>query len=138
MGVIHSGTARPARPATMYDLHIAAGFLEGEGSFGRTGGGKGGTERITASQADPERLVWLSAIFGGSVRPHTFRNKAFMGTKYEHLIKPIWRWEVTGPLARGVMFTLFTMLSKWRRAQISDAVRGIAHLRPKYRPALRK
>lgn len=129
-GQIHKNTVMATKSPTSGDLYWAAGFLDGEGSFGRNGGASApSTERVTASQSDRELLDRLSAMFGGAVKPHTFRNKAFLGTKYEQLIKPIWRWEVTGVLARGVMMTLYTLLSQRRKSAVRDALNGTPHPR---------
>lgn len=110
---------------TTRELEWAAGFLDGEGTFGRTGRKgqiKGTTERICARQKDPELLHKLERLFGGNVRLVTYRTNSFVGTKYESLGRPIWSWEITGPAARGIMMTLFTLLSQRRRIQIKNAL----------------
>ena len=132
-GWIHPNTPMPTKRSTTPDLYWAAGFLDGEGSFGLTGGSTASRgERVTASQGSRELLDRLSALFGGRVFSQVFANKSFIGTKYESLTtKPIWRWEVTGQLARGVMMTLYTLMSQHRRSQIKDALTGVAHPRPR-------
>src|SRR5690349_1350424 len=57
-------TATPA----IADLAWAAGFLEGEGSFQRTGRpGKAGSMLVSAPQVNAEPLMRLQTILGGRV-----------------------------------------------------------------------
>lgn len=102
-------------------LTWAAGFLEGEGSFTRSGGkpGKFGLgpscERITCRQIQRWPLDKLQALFGGSitlVRPKTNPIS----------VKPIWNWNISGARARGVIYTLFTFMSPARKQQIRNAL----------------
>jgi abortive infection bacteriophage resistance protein len=105
----------------MYDLFWAAGFLEGEGSFNRSSSGS--TERVSANQKDPECLQRLAAMFGGNVHARTYKNKAFIGTKYERLHHlEMYSWEVCGSVARGIMLTLFSLMSRRRKDQILKAL----------------
>ena len=128
-GRIKSTTSRPTRFATIRDLEWAAGFLEGEGTFfrhkhktkhengnGRYGGV--GSERVAARQKHRECLDRLTEVFGGNVT--LIRPKGRMASGLP--CNPIWDWHVTGVLARGVMMTLFSLLSAWRKAQIRRAL----------------
>lgn len=86
----------------------AAGFLEGEGSF--TGRPIGRREyRVNATQIIREPLEQLQRLFGGRIitRPHSTWGK-----------EPIYEWAAFGGRARGIMLTLYAMLSERRRAQI--------------------
>jgi hypothetical protein len=100
-----------ARP-TQRDLGWAAGFLEGEGSFAANSG----TQLATASQVQTEPLNMLQRFFGGSVRPHARNSQR----------NPNWQdafsWCVVGARARGVMLTLYVLMSPKRQAQIRKAL----------------
>jgi hypothetical protein len=91
------------------DLYWAAGFLEGEGCFRAADR----TEEAYASQVDPEPLYRLQLLFGGRIQLRTNR-------------RPIYEWQVHGARARGVMMTLYSLLSARRRGQIRQAL-GWSH-----------
>lgn len=92
--------------AWMHELYWAAGFLEGEGSF--TGSGIGSsTSNVNAGQKIVEPLLRLQRLFGGAI----CQNKTGMFT-----------WAVSGKYARGVMMTLFPLLSARRQAQSSTCL----------------
>lgn len=90
------------------DLEWAAGFLEGEGCFK---GGKG-TQHVQVLQVNPDPLQRLVGLFGGhvSLRVRTGKHHS------------IHQWEITGSRARGVMLTLYGLLSHRRRVQIRKAL----------------
>jgi hypothetical protein len=97
---------------TTADLHWAAGFLEGEGFFGKASSGKG--HRVVARQVQREPLERLLAFFGGSiclVKPASMK-------------RPIYDWTTSGARARGIMMTLFVLMSPRRKQQIRDALRA--------------
>jgi DNA-directed RNA polymerase subunit RPC12/RpoP len=94
----------PLRPATHDDFVWAAGFLEGEGTFGRST-----TEVVAAGQKQRWPLDRLRAAFGGSVKRH--RNTSY------------YDWRVTGARARGLMMSLYGMLSPRRQEQVLRALR---------------
>ncbi len=90
------------------DLYWAAGFLEGEGSFlAHTG-----CCRVSANQVQRQPLERLAFLFGGSIRYH--KNK-------------IWVWRINGTWARGVMMTLFGLMSFKRKGQIRKALSAWAN-----------
>src|SRR5262249_40034333 len=93
--------AHHAQPMTMRDLGWSAGFLEGEGRF------PAGGSTVTANQKEPECLERLRQMFGGRLdwRPE--------GGTYG-----IYVWYVNGPAARGLMMTLYSLMSSRRRDQI--------------------
>ena len=104
----HEATISP----TIRDLEWAAGFLEGEGSFyGQEG--KGGSQNVSANQVNSEPLARLLMMFGGRLmsRPRTTETS-----------NDYWAWSATGPRARGIMLTLFLLLSKKRQDQITKAL----------------
>src|ERR1041385_936600 len=91
-------------PSSTLDLAWAAGFLEGEGSFGHYGG-----PRVSAAQVQKEPIDRLVRIFGGKMWQRT--TKGFGA-------KPIWVWQP--PARRGVeiMMTLYVMMSPKRKREI--------------------
>lgn len=122
MGTEWATTPKATKVPTLMDLAWAAGFIEGEGCYGRSGGTHNSqTERIQVAQKDPECLLRLQAMFGGRIG----RQKSC----YKNLIvKPddppdaISYWIATGPRARGVMLTMYPFMSQRRRAGIRKAM----------------
>lgn len=106
------------RTPTTKDLYWAAGFLEGEGHFRKTRT----THQATADQCNPEPVAKLLEIFGGRVykKPRT----------YPH--NDVWVWIACGARARGIMLTLYPLLSTKRQEQIRKAAnksdRGLSAL----------
>lgn len=96
---------------TTRDLEWAAGFLEGEGSFVKTMH----SHNVTAPQRNLEPLLRLQALFGGTI------NTSWGNGKGKLLIP---RWYISGTRARGVMMTLYTLLSKKRQDQIIKVLHG--------------
>lgn len=99
-----------ANPLRTVDLHWAAGFLEGEGSFGR--GSRHGVY-IVAPQVQREPLERLQRLFGGTLR---------LDAKRRAGRQPIFRWRLFGVRAVGLAFTLYGLMSPRRRAQIATAI----------------
>lgn len=91
-------------PPTQRALGWAAGFLEGEGSFTQSRGA-----RVSASQVNPEPLDYLLRLFGGRISPR------YSGRPQD---SPYGMWYVTGARARGVVLTLYALMSKKRQAQM--------------------
>lgn len=105
---------------TTKDLAWAAGFLEGEGCFGRSGGkGKYQTERIWCGQKDPESLRRLLAMFGGRIGEQRQQTSNLIKTEGVATSIPI--WTVSGSRARGVMLTIYSFMSERRKAAIRKA-----------------
>jgi len=102
-----ASTPKATRRVTVRDIEWSAGFLEGEGSFLA---GKDGCQRVQADQKHRETLDRLSSCFGGRVTARRGRN--------------IWLWKVYGSRARGVMLTLYSLMSSRRQQQIRRALRG--------------
>ena len=115
---------------TIADLHWAAGFLEGEGSFHayRLKGTGYVVIQVTATQAEsPEPLLRLHSIFGGGIT----RNIPQRSPRH----KKQERWILGGSKAAALMMTLFKLLSPRRQGQIRHAL-DLWHLakpRPEYR-----
>lgn len=104
LGIEARKTAKADGPIHQRDLGWGAGFLEGEGSFRCDG--HGGPE-INADQKDRAPLARMLSLFGGSVKLH--------GRGYYH-------WRVTGARARGLMMTVYLLMSERRREQIRKAL----------------
>ncbi len=93
------------------ELEWAAGFLEGEACFSiaqRTSR----CESIHASQVNKEPLEKLWYMFGGSLRMKAPRKNQ----------QSYWHWQVTGARARGIMLTLYSLLSDKRQNEIRFAL----------------
>lgn len=108
-------TPKPTRQTTTPDLYWAAGLLDGEGSFRNP---MGGSEVVNCWQKDPELLFKLGEIFGGRV--YMCRRKVQEG-KHRNVLHA---WSVYGPTARGVMMTLFKLMSTRRKGQIVRSLAG--------------
>ncbi len=107
---------------TVRNLEKAAGFLEGEGYFGPSGGRKnarGTSQSVVGSNNDPEMLRWLKSIFGGSVvLKRRLHNKGRDIRNWNQA----YQWLVTGARARGVMMTLYDLMSTRKRQQIRETL----------------
>jgi hypothetical protein len=91
------------------ELYWAAGFLEGEGSFGCWNGGARGKQFVVcAEQVQREPLERLKTLFGGSINQGSTRGGR----------NRIARWRISGARARGAAMTLFTLMSLRRKEQI--------------------
>lgn len=97
------------------DLAWAAGFLEGEGSFGVTSFNKNGSRgnRITCRQVNVEPLRRLMKIFGGTL--------VFIEAPSQRKAR-ISEWRCSGMRARIIMRLIFPQMSRRRQKQISDAI----------------
>lgn len=91
------------------DLAWAAGFLEGEGSFGC----HGGSTRVSAGQVQKEPLDRLSKLFGGKM---WLKQPTGMSTK------PIWIWYLKSKRSAAVMMTLYSFMSPKRKTEIEGAL----------------
>jgi len=91
------------------DLYWAAGFLEGEGSFGLARK----TVNISADQVQREPLERLQRIFGGPIYQCSPKGRQ---------VQPYFKWNVYGPRAAGVAMTLFAIMSPRRQQQIVSAL----------------
>ena len=100
---------------TLRDLAWTAGFLEGEGSFRLRAnrGRSGGTTEVSAVQIHRESLDRLRLLYGGHI---TFRQRRSFSSR------PIYDWRLAGVEARGLMMTLYMMMSPYRKAQIRTAL----------------
>src|ERR1051325_120006 len=102
-------TPRASTRPHVRDLEWASGFVEGEGNFGRTPT----SERVTVPQVQREPLDRLQRLFGGKILVQRERGP--------HNSKQ-WYWRVHGSRARGVMLTLYSLMSTKRREQIRNAL----------------
>ena len=99
-------TAKASRRVRTSDIGWVAGFLEGEGSFQRQ-------SVVSAVQVNREPLERLEQLLGGRIwlrKTHGAR-------------QPTYQWNVSGPRARGVMLTIFSLMSAKRQRQVHRAMR---------------
>lgn len=118
MGQERATTPKATKTPTLMDLAWAAGFIEGEGCYGRSGGfGDASTERVQVAQKDPECLYRLQAMFGGRIG---FQNSCYSNliTKPDAPSDKIPFWIVSGGRARGAMLTMYSFMSERRKAAI--------------------
>ncbi len=100
---------------SVIDIAWAAGFLEGEGSFGCYGirTRKTPNIRVAASQVQAEPLERLKHLFGGSIH-HLRAHKEGQSDYFQ--------WAISSSRAMGVMMTLFRLMSPRRQTQIRAAL----------------
>ena len=103
------GTGKATVSPTTRDLEWAAGFLEGEGCFSKS--------HASAIQVNPEPIGRLMKLFGGSVLIR-WRGKDTRGYKRQEARV----WSTSGARARGVMMTLYSLLTEKRKGQIREAL----------------
>lgn len=115
------------------EIAWAAGFLEGEGSFGSHN--KLGTPCVRAAQVQKEPLDRLARMFGGGLRLCRRNRKDPRNANS----KDIWSWYLYGQRAIEIGMTVFTLLSPKRQEQCAKMIgvwRALGN-RPNA-PALRK
>ena len=91
------------------ELYWAAGFIEGEGSFNSVKS----WSSIQVAQVQKEPLERLARLFGGS-----FYYKTRTNPKHNN----VWTWYATGARARGIMMTIYSLMSSKRKLQIVKAL----------------
>ena len=110
MGAENKRTKQATSRPSVKDLCWAAGFVEGEGSFHRT---PNGSNDICVTQVNYEPIGKLLSLFGGNVK---LRHRPTPQ-------QPIWIWRANGARGRGIMMTLYTLMSTKRQEQIRVALR---------------
>jgi hypothetical protein len=113
MGQEHSSTRSASRKPSTPDLHWVAGFIEGEGTFYKNNTNSQG---IKVSQVQKQPLEKLLSLLGGSLRKH----KA--STRPSRVSQGSYYWYVGGARARGIMLTLYSLMSPKRKLQIQRAL----------------
>lgn len=106
-----SAVTRASERPTPRDLGWLAGFMEGEGSFARVGLGYG-SERVQVPQCNPEPLHRMVRLLGGSIR---------LFYKGDGRRSDAHVWYATGARARGIMQTIYPLMTAKRQAQIRAA-----------------
>lgn len=89
-----------------------AGFMEGDGSFLF---GKNRYLVVTAAQVQRWPLERLQRLCGGSISERRSKNPKW---------SLIYIWTLTGPVAAGLMMTLYSLMSEHRKGQIKQALIG--------------
>lgn len=113
----------PTKPPTMLDVAWAAGFLEGEGSFG--GVRTSYSQNVSAFQVQREPLDRLQRMFGGYLHPRRRQDR-----------KDAYYWRVNGEQARRVMVVLYPWMSPRRQEQMQVAFSLGSEFRNGRRPKL--
>lgn len=112
-----STVPKATRNPTTAELYWIAGFLEGEGNFrgqGNTPKTKTTwTESVRAVQVNKEPVLLLQVLLGG-----TLVHKSRGGGPRQD----VWSWIATGARGRGIMMTLYPLMSERRQQQIFHAL----------------
>lgn len=111
-GADRSPAPKSIQKPTIRDLAWMAGFMEGEGHFcGITLGGGG--DRAVAVQVNKAPIDRIVALFGGT---------AYLRKK-DPPCHDVWCWQVSGARARGLMMTLYPLMTPLRQSQIRVALK---------------
>lgn len=94
----------------LLDIGWIAGFIEGEGTFGC----RGKTVFVSVSQVQKEPIDRLHAMLGGKV----YRIEQMDGSRR----MAFYKWFVHNEQARGLIMTLFALMSPRRKAQMKAAL----------------
>ena len=94
------------------DLGWIAGFLEGEGSFGRCGS----TISVSASQVQKYPLEVMSKLVGGNLNTY----QQILDDKKTIMVYH--RWQVYGMRAVEVMLSIYHLMSPKRKCQIEKTL----------------
>lgn len=105
------------------NLHWAAGFIDGEGSFSRCGG----TIAVQAVQVEIWPINKLYDLFDGGI--NTFQRKEIKSNGGVY-----YRWNAYGPRAAGIMLTLHPLLSPKRQGKIEELLDWWMKLPGHHRP----
>ncbi len=100
------------QPSTL-DIAWLAGIFEGEGSAHNQKTSGHIYPIVQISQKEPWILHRISAFFGGSVNgPYVQHKEDGIASTY------IYRWSTSGARARGILMTIYSLLSPHRQEQI--------------------
>ena len=94
------------------EIEWMAGFLEGEGCFRWD---RANSRTVSVAQKNPEPIDKLYRLCGGYV----YRRQLKQWGKENDLCS---YWNVKGARARGIMMTIYSLMSARRKAQISKAL----------------
>jgi len=105
-GYERPGTPKATRSPETKDLYWAAGFIEGDGCFSQD---QGRYPKVSVGQVQKEPLLRLQEIFGGAI---------YTANRNRDNEQDGWQWAATGARARGIIMTLYVIMSPRRQAQI--------------------
>lgn len=94
---------------TEFDIVWAAGFMEGDGYFGKNIT----TQSAEFNQKDEWVIRRFQALFGGAVGQ--IHKQGFKKATY-------WRWRISGERARRFMRNVYEYLSPYKKHQIDTAL----------------
>lgn len=108
-------TKKAIKMATLRDIEWAAGFCEGEASFGKTRNSASVALPQTESREPLERML---SLFGGSINfiDNTKIRQQGINRRDQEL------WSISGSRARGFMMTIYSLMSPKRQYQIKIAL----------------
>lgn len=99
------------------DVYWIAGFLEGEGSFSQGGIGSWSCG-VQCTQVQREPLERLQNFLGGGI---VLRNRRDQRNIFKS-VQPSYVWQISGSRARGLMMTIYSLMSPKRQEQIQKAL----------------
>jgi len=114
---------------TTCDIYWAAGFLEGEGSFTTsTGSNRYPVSSAQVRQVQKEPLERLRWIFGGRISiGHTKKTMVSPENGKAYNCQPIHAWYTHQARARGIMMTVYSLMSPKRQEQIRKVLTLAKH-----------
>ena len=102
----------PTQLVTRDDIIWAAGIFEGDGTCGWSGK----TEHAIVCQKDTWLLEKLRSLFGGNIYTNT-------RTSIDGVDRVIHNWRISGARARGLLQSIYGLLSPRRQKQIRRTLR---------------
>ena len=123
LGKEFGNTKRATTSPTLRQIEWAAGFLEGEGSFMATKGSRDySVQVVTAKQNQREPLERLHQIFGGTLKDRVGKEVRFANREKVYRQKNYSVWFCHQTRARGIMMTLYSLMSPRRQEQIRKSL----------------
>src|SRR5438309_2462480 len=104
----------PSIAPTMLDIAWAAGIIEGEGCIVKS---QKGYERVHVGQKHRWIVDRLQQLFGWRV-----------GIYRHPSTRMYFQWQLSGPRARGLLYTIFTFLSPHKKNHVRKALGHAEHL----------
>jgi len=107
---------RASKFPTIIEIGWIVGFLEGEGSFLKVKGSN--SQLVCATQVQREPLERLQSYLGGRIKYRVREDSR----KHFRNVQPSHEWTIFGSRARGVMMTVYSLMSPKRQEQIKKAL----------------
>jgi len=100
-------TVIPSRKPGIGAIHWLAGFYEGQGNCNCYRD----DIRVVINYSEPEVLQWCRDVFGGTLGSYGCTEP-----------KQVNQWRINGARALGVMYTIYTLISKRKKNQFRQAL----------------